>query len=372
MQPSEQIVIINIQQINSILLSINAGVLDIGLILGMIRRIKMTATRIGLKIFDALSFAQDPSQLKRDILLFDKIAIDHDQIDNRMRPEAEFLFKIHNSDASDHFKKLDSDLKYLTDAGLVESIRYSELPCPDEFVDKLSELENEKERHLHEHETRGPYLLDLEDGSKKTVIPLLNVSFCETRIDLLRARGGAEIKSDLRKRFIAYPSGDIQQLFDIRKSDQFNQRKNVLRVVLNAFPTLSSDTDWQEIMIFKNKPETQHNLRQIRSWIVDMANSSLAIEDIQTKLEAQLSDHEIYMKLQNERVETSTLEFLVTGLAEVLEGVMNFKFSALAQKLFQATKENIALSEAELSSPGRDLALIHSAHARFGKEDKSL
>ena len=68
-------------------------------------------------------------------------------------------------------------------------------------------------------------------------------------------------------------------------------------------------------------------------------------------------------RMANHKCKTvrSKWEIVATATLDVLENLAKLKFSELAGKAFQFFKEDCSLTDAELASPGRELAFIDSA-----------
>ena len=71
------------------------------------------------------------------------------------------------------------------------------------------------------------------------------------------------------------------------------------------------------------------------------------------------------MKLHNIKYRTSKLETILTAPLELLENVLKIKWSETAKQFFCIRKSKIALLEAELKAPGKELAYIVRAKEVF-------
>ncbi len=62
-----------------------------------------------------------------------------------------------------------------------------------------------------------------------------------------------------------------------------------------------------------------------------------------------------------------TFETLVVASAQVLENLLRLRVGALAKAAFSIRTNEIALMQAELTAPGRELAYLYHARRGFGR-----
>ena len=92
------------------------------------------ATRVGLKVVDFWYLLNKPS-LRRDLLYFDALAVDARHLDQCTR-FAELLCALYQKDAASILGPFQRDLEVLSSAGLLEDLRYDDLPLPLHAADR--------------------------------------------------------------------------------------------------------------------------------------------------------------------------------------------------------------------------------------------
>jgi hypothetical protein len=314
----------------------------------------MSTERIGLKLFDPLEMI-DADRFRRDLMLVDKLAIDDGQIELVRRAAGSLSF-LHGKDPDDALKHFDEDLKRLDKLGLICGMTLKDVELPEDIQRTVDTIELNARRKLE----KGLHVIKAADGSSTVIDPVASYALNKLRADLLRARRLAITQSTLDKHLVPFATGKMASLFERSEGDA-----RVLRVVLSSLPTPSPDTHWDDLIAFKSNPTTQLKLAQLRSWMTDMAVSSFDERQIQAKLEAALAEYRAHMQFCRIKTQMSCVEVLVVTTAEIVESMVRLKFGEGAKRLFQIFKENHALMEAELKSPGREVAFIDAASAQF-------
>lgn len=143
------------------------------------------------------------------------------------------------------------------------------------------------------------------------------------------------------------------------------KRTDVLRLVLNAFPTPTADVSWERIEEFRLNHDSRVKRSRLIGWINDMGRTTIPEIEICDKLEALLNDYSEHMRIHEIKVSRGALETVVVTAAELAEDLLKFKWGKLAKGLFELTHERIQLREAELKAPGRELAYIDAAKRAF-------
>jgi hypothetical protein len=79
-----------------------------------------------------------------------------------------------------------------------------------------------------------------------------------------------------------------------------------------------------------------------------------------------LGEYERHMRLHRMKVNTGAVETVVTITSEFMEAIANGKYSQATGLFFVAKHRKIALTEAELKAPGREVSYISKAWDRVG------
>lgn len=140
-----------------------------------------------------------------------------------------------------------------------------------------------------------------------------------------------------------------------------------IRVVLNELPFPNECCSLEDILAFRESARSQGLVQDLRKWLNEMASGALSPIEISDILEHLVARYQRTFALEKERLTTGMLETIVITTAEIAECLVKFRWSRLAKKLFEVRHNQIDLMRAELALPGREVAYIVKARERFGK-----
>lgn len=138
-------------------------------------------------------------------------------------------------------------------------------------------------------------------------------------------------------------------------------KDNVIQIVLNTLPIPDDSTSWEQIIEYRNDPDSQNKFLDLRNWMTEVARAKLTPTEVEEKLEYLLSQYQRHMMLHKMKTSTSTLETVVTTTAEMLGDLVSFKWGKAAQALFSFKRKQVSLLEGELTAPGSEVAYIVKA-----------
>ncbi len=76
---------------------------------------------------------------------------------------------------------------------------------------------------------------------------------------------------------------------------------------------------WQQIMEYREDPETKGKFLALDNWMNEVARLKLPPWEVEEKLEWLSNDYEAHMRLHALRTNTGTLETIITVGAELVE-----------------------------------------------------
>jgi len=159
-------------------------------------------------------------------------------------------------------------------------------------------------------------------------------------------------------------SGDA--LLHEHSKDAADTYSSVLDIVLTGVPQPSAETPWEAILDWRRDKEAQAKFRRLKNWMnAASRRKDLDLEHLRDEVAYLLDEYQNYMKIQNAKFSSGALRTIVTTSAEILESIAKLKFKSLAEMPFKINDAHIALQEAELKAPGRELAYIVDAQRRF-------
>ena len=140
-----------------------------------------------------------------------------------------------------------------------------------------------------------------------------------------------------------------------------------IEVVIKEFPEPDDTTPWEDIAEFRADPDARDRLRAFRRWLRQVSKEGLGGPEAVDELRYLLAAYNRHLGVHNMKTNLGFLETLVVSSAAVVENLAKFRLTELAKFPFAAKHRKIELLEAELNAPGREVAYVAKARARFGR-----
>ncbi len=140
---------------------------------------------------------------------------------------------------------------------------------------------------------------------------------------------------------------------------------SVAQILLRNIPKPDPSTPWEVILEYRSDPDVRIRFFRLKNWINKLASSHRRPNEIEDELRELIHEYEEYMKLHRIKLQSSTLEAIVTIAAEIAEGLIKFKWSNAAKALFSIKHKRIELLEAEREAPGREIAYLTDVRKKF-------
>jgi len=141
----------------------------------------------------------------------------------------------------------------------------------------------------------------------------------------------------------------------------------VLEVVMRQMPLPDPDTPLEAILDFRADEAAVRALRHLRSWMNDIARKSLKAHEIEDGLRTLNDQYREHMRLHRMKHHNGVLRTLVTVPLDIAEQLAKLRFKAAFEALLVLQQRRLALTEAELKAPGRDVAYIVRAQDEFSR-----
>jgi hypothetical protein len=308
-------------------------------------------SKIGIKAV-SLRNILTPMNLKREILLFDKLYID------------ELIYKAVNNIANSllagpqlaplksHFDFNIQNIEYLFNQGLIEPIKKSSPrvlsnPTEDEkkiffslqkYYDIVAEIGDVKTSFSN-------------DKIEKTLEYFSDYPDANTRVDAL-----VFSKTNLNDTYVPL----------ITSSLPFTEGKeSVFRFILSNIPEPSNTVPWEKILEFKNDTDTQRKYYGLKNWINEISKSNLSAQEIEDCFWYLYSEYSNQYKLHKLEFQMSAVEILFTTTAEIISSFEMPNLGFLIKPFYKLRKEKLLLAKAETSFIGRELAYIFKVSQEF-------
>ncbi|MBA2732392.1 MAG: hypothetical protein H0U54_05825 [Acidobacteria bacterium] len=147
---------------------------------------------------------------------------------------------------------------------------------------------------------------------------------------------------------------------------QIANKADVILIVVNALPVPDEKTSWEQIIEYRSDPESFGKFLALRCWMTEVAKSNLSIREVEESLEWLLYDYQRHLKLHKMKVNIEAFETMLTVGAEFLENLVKINWGKAAKLLFTFKHRKVELLEAEIKSPGSEVAYILESRKQFG------
>lgn len=289
--------------------------------------------------------------IKRQLLLFDQLAITHDKKD----------WKFRSKDPS-----LAADLDWLENEGIVfKSYETANIELGFEIVPQKKGQgvllrPTQAPKRNQEGEIVEPLGLRLASKLRNRIvrdlIPIFEDFLCRLECEHLRSSRDAEAVS------IRSPFPEVSETFGIKTGKGY-----VSRVVIKEMPEPSDAVSLERILEFRQNPETKAKMLALRRWIRNTATKQLSQNEIAEELDWLISEYQQHMRLHDMKYSRGTLEIVVKTIGELAEDLAKFRFGKISTLPFALSHRRIDLLEAELKAPGREIAYVVHARTEFRK-----
>ncbi len=162
-------------------------------------------------------------------------------------------------------------------------------------------------------------------------------------------------------------SAYIDTFYNYSKDKKHREAK-VLDVVLGEFPYIDDEEEpFEKIIDYKEDPDTRKKFLALRNWMIDIASKELESYEIREKLLHQLDEYRQHLEYHRMKHYSSGFQTLLSSSVYIIENLTKLNFSKVLDKVCSFQSRSIALMEAEMKLPGKELAYIQEVREKFGK-----
>jgi hypothetical protein len=136
-------------------------------------------------------------------------------------------------------------------------------------------------------------------------------------------------------------------------------------VIIKNLPLPDNSTPWEQIIDFRDDSKSRQHLISLRRWIRKLSSETLTTQEIHEELEYLINEFSKSMKLNKMKSNKRTIETLIKLPLELLENALKLKLSKFPEPFFALNERHVSLLEAELNSPGREIAYLIKAREAF-------
>jgi hypothetical protein len=317
------------------------------------------------------------SNIKQQLVLFDRVAVVHGNIDWDFREDN---------------PGLGADLDWLENQGIVFRVtdfldqgcgllfsavekgqepqnlrlRFAQLPKYSGHGQLILHAASESERieldqsyNIHQQFPRQSERLSPERNTKITFKELMEGMddlACRSEAQRLTASMSVHAVS------LSSPHSLINELLSVETGPG-----DVIRVSVRNMPEPSDTTSLEEIIRFRQDPESKNKMVALRRWLRTMMTKGLPEKKLNEELEWLVHQYEEHMRFHELKFKRGILEIVVTIAAEIAEDLVKIRLGELSRLPFTLSHRKIDLLQAELNAPGREIAYVVHARKQFSE-----
>lgn len=301
------------------------------------------------------------TNLKRDLLYFDKIIFDTTELKMANTLVAPIAKIIHGQESTEIIKFQNAELDYLKEKDLLI-----------EFDSKLLE-KKAYERNLTD------FTKFFEEHKKKKMLfshnEVINMGSVFNELDNFITGQNKKPLSIYRTYFICALLNATTDLQSIPILDDFipetkeNQGKEykIAEMVINKFPVIDDLVSWEQLSDFKQDPESKRKFMALRNWIIDISKGTLTAREVGEKLDFLLSEYTFHLDKHKIKTSFGALKSFTITTAEILENTLKLNWSKVAETFFEVFEHSSKLAEIESNLPGREVGYIYHIKDKLGK-----
>jgi hypothetical protein len=162
-----------------------------------------------------------------------------------------------------------------------------------------------------------------------------------------------------RAAFDAHPDYQPTTILNLHptKSHQMSGA-SVLDVIIKKFPIPSCDVSLEHLLEFRADTDAMLALRRLRKWATKCASDQVSLKELEEEIQDLVDKYTEYMNLHRLKYECGVLRTFVSATLELAENLMRLRVKAAFETLFTLRTNSLALTEAELKAPGREVAYL--------------
>ncbi|HKQ06137.1 MAG TPA: hypothetical protein VJ464_13460 [Blastocatellia bacterium] len=141
----------------------------------------------------------------------------------------------------------------------------------------------------------------------------------------------------------------------------------VIQIAIKSLPIPDDSVSWEQIFDYRSDPDSFNKFLALRDWMGEVAREKLTPVEVEEKLEYLVNQYQQHIKLHKMKASMGTLESVLTVGAGFLENVAKLKLEKAVKGLFHFKHKKIELMEAELKSPGYEVAYIAHTQEKFSR-----
>lgn len=303
---------------------------------------------------DVYSLLLEKHNIRRQLLLFDKIFLFHDfEVYKNIEKEVFIIAEQAGLETFEYLKSFYRDIEELWKIGKAEQININLISLETD-----ADAIKSKEEYLY-HKQKLEFAIN-RLGSGEIVS---EDEFIESSIHGLLA-------SSLENRIAAayynkhnYKVGKIIPLVSKIENQKIENMSEMLLVTLNELPIINEAVPITEIVQYKSEKNLDY--AKLLNWLNTLNTENFNFNEFNDKINFLKLEYEENLKLHRLKYSYSTFQTIISCTANVIENSLKLKIGDAVNTIFDIKKQKIELLQQEKTLPGSELSYVVSANTKF-------
>ncbi len=303
------------------------------------------------RFFKAYNNAWYSDLLKHQYILADKICIPDLDVARSIAPREDFDIIDPNNMLRRQSYDLPAEIDWLEEHGII---------CP-----KPKGYDKKRESFLDSFfGERRALIMEWIDNASKKLSPkevlLENVEITRTFNSLMVYETMVRLRDTTQNTVVS-----LVDKFDSKPQVPIWKVEDVLQIVLTRIPVPDAGTPWEDLIAFRNEPDSIERNAALRRWVRKIAKTDFSRNELEEELEWLMYEYSKYMEIQKMKYKWTTVEALIRIPLELLENLLKIKWSRMVEPFFRLKTHKIKALEAELNAPAREISYVIEAGNRL-------
>ncbi len=168
-----------------------------------------------------------------------------------------------------------------------------------------------------------------------------------------------KLKEKLYAEYLTFSTGNVHSPMENNyyNTGVLNQH-DVVEFVINKFPVIDVNEDWQKIIELKQDESTNLKHLRFREFTKKLVRENLSPLEIQEEIEYLIEEYKNHMASAKIKYNYGTRKSIFMTSLKVVENLVTLNISGAVESLYTFSENKLELLEAKDSAPGKEIALL--------------
>lgn len=334
------------------------------------------------------------SHVKRNALIFDKILIDEQEyktlVENGVHEIPELLnrgfFEMYTSDnlcniTTDTIGDEEIMIAYYDPPESIAFIEFGKFLLGKKLFMQLNKANNcepnskEYQNTLNEYFRIGEKLHDYIFTGNAMLYSKKNS--CEV-VPIVTSCDRSDFFTSLYSEFLQYGREHfdeqiiklIERVFDPSVYSKNISKADTVKTIAGSIALPDQSVEWSQIFDYREDEDVKRTFLGIKKWMRKMVEEELHTNELLEEIDYLTAEYRHYMNVHRMKIGHGKFSSILTIPTQIIESLISGNILKglrdITGGIFGIANANVALAEAELKAPGREIAYIINSSDKFG------